>query len=147
MTPLNYQAYNRSAVQSTNNKEEILLRLYEGAIKFIRLAQRGIREKNMECKAKNISKVMAILTEFECALDMENGGGIAENLSALYHYMKVRLSEANIANNMDILEEVAGLLTELKEGFEFAAKQLTQKPTVSQPDLQARVQKGVRFAV
>jgi flagellar protein FliS len=65
---------------------------------------------------------MAILTELDCALDMEIGGPLAENLSRLYQYMMNRLTLANIDSNAEALDEVERLLSELRDGFEGAVK-------------------------
>lgn len=94
--------------------------LYDGALKFVRFARIGIEEKNPKIRGENISKIMAILTELDCALDREIGGPLAENLSGLYQYMMNRLTVANIDSNAEALDEVEKLLSELREGFEGA---------------------------
>ena len=96
--------------------------LYEGALGAVRIARRGIAEKNPKLKGENISRVLAILTELDCALDLEKGGDLAENLAALYDYMIKRLTHANIKNDPEALEEVERLLCDLQEGFKGAAK-------------------------
>jgi flagellar protein FliS len=67
---------------------------------------------------------MAILTEFDCALDREKGGELVENLSVLYRYLMDRLTVANVKNDAEALVAVESLLGELYEGFKGAAKQL-----------------------
>jgi len=96
--------------------------LYEGALIAVRIARRGIEEKNPKLRGEKISKVLAILTEFDCALDMEKGGALAENLSVLYHYMMDRLTVANVKNDTEALDEVERLLGELYKGFKGAAR-------------------------
>ena len=98
--------------------------LYEGALISLRIARRGIREKNPKLKGENISMVLSILTELDCALDRKNGGKLAENLSVLYRYLMNRLTTANIKNDPEALEEVEQLLDELHEGFKEAAAQM-----------------------
>jgi flagellar protein FliS len=147
MTVGSYQAYSDSASQQTDSKEQILLILLEGALKFLRFTHRGIEEKNPKIRGENISKIMAILTELDCALDRENGGMLAENLSLLYEYMMKRLTEANTQNSIQALDEVEKLLLDIKEGFEAAAEKLHQK-TASQAKLETGgSQKGLCFAV
>ena len=123
MKPAGYASYRNVIANTIEKKEDILLMLYEGALMFLRIAQRGIEEKNSRLKGENISKVLAILTEFDCALDREKGGELAENLSVLYRYMMNRLGAANIKNDPEALEEVERLLRELYEGFKGAAQQ------------------------
>lgn len=123
-TPTGYTNYRNVIANTIENKEEILLILYERALAAVRIAQRGIEEKNPKLKGENISKVLAILTEFDCALDREKGGELAENLSVLYRYMMDRLTVANVKNDVEALKEVERLLGELYEGFKGAGKQL-----------------------
>jgi flagellar protein FliS len=147
MAPATYQAYTHSAIQSTDRKERILLMLYEGAVKFARFAKRGIEKKNPKIRGENISKIMALLTELDCALDREPGGILAENLSGLYHYMMERLTIANIKNDTAALDEVERLLLELKEAFGEAAQQESMKPSIQPAAETPEMQKGLRLAI
>lgn len=122
MTGSAYTAYNNSMIHLTDRKDKVLLMLYDGALKFVRFARTGIEEQSPRIKGENISKILAILTELDCALDRENGGPLAENLSRLYQYMMSRLTVANIDSNTEALDEVEALLSELREGFEGAIK-------------------------
>jgi flagellar protein FliS len=124
MIATGYPGYRNVMSHTTESKEEILLMLYESARIFLRIAHRGIREKNPKLKGEKISKVFAILTELDCALDRENGGKLAENLGVLYRYLMERLTTANIKNDPEALEEVEQLLGELYEGFKGAAAQM-----------------------
>ena len=117
-----HQAYRQNAGNSVISKEQLLLKLYDGSLIFLRLARRGMEENNPRIKGENISKIIAILTELDSALDMEVGGEIAENLSALYRHVMYRLVEINIKNDLKGLDEVEHILSELKDGFEQAAK-------------------------
>ncbi len=125
MTPAGYAGYRNVIANTVENKEEILLLLYEGALAAVKIAQRGIEEKNPKLRGENISKVMAILTELDCALDREKGGDLAENLSVLYRYLMERLTVANIRNDPEELVAAGRLLGQLYEGFRGAARQET----------------------
>lgn len=122
MTAAGCAGYRNVIANTTESKEKILLMLYEGALTFVRIARRGIEEKNPKLKGENISKVLAILTELDCALDREKGGELAENMADLYHYLTTRLTAANIKNDPEALDEVGRLLGELYEGFKGAAQ-------------------------
>ena len=106
MTPMTYNAYARSAASEDISKDRLLIMLYDGAIKFLHLAARGIKEKRHDLKGHYISKVMAIITELTTALDMERGGEISANLASLYTYMIKRLTEANMKSDVEAVEEV-----------------------------------------
>ena len=144
MAHTGYAAYNQAVVHTTENKERILLMLYEGAVRFVSFARSGIEKKSAKIKGENISKVMAIITELDCALDREMGEELVENLSDLYHYMMDCLAIANVKNDTSALDEVERLLLDLKEGFDEAAK----NDTAFQPAIEhAQMQGGFRIAV
>jgi len=127
MPPMGYSEYTRTEEQQTDNKEKILLMLLEGAARFTRFARMGLEKQSMQLKGENISKVLAILTELDCALDRDVGAEFVSSLSDLYRYMINRLSHANINNEKEPLEEVERLLIKIREGFEGAADTIHDK--------------------
>ncbi|MEW6258650.1 MAG: flagellar export chaperone FliS [Thermodesulfobacteriota bacterium] len=115
-------AYSKVAT-AVESKERILLKLLEGAIRFLGFARNGMELENPRIKGESISRVIDILTELDCALDREVGGELAQNLSALYRYMMYRLTLANLRNDAGILDEVETVICQIKEGFEGAIHQ------------------------
>ncbi len=113
MTPTGYAGYRNVIANTIENKEEILLILYERTLAAVGIAKRGIEEKNAKLRGENISMVMAILTEFDCALDREKGGELAENLAVLYRYLMDQLTVANVKHNAEAQEEGERLLVKL----------------------------------
>lgn len=124
MTPTGYACYRNVIANTTESKEKILLMLYERALFSVKIARRGIEEKNPRLKGENISRALAILSELDCALDREKGGELAENLAALYRYSMNRLTFANIQCDLDAIQEVERILTDLFEGFKGATRQV-----------------------
>ena len=145
MTVTGYASYRNVIANTTESKEEILLMLYEGALPAVRMARRGIEEKNPKLKGEKISRVMAILTELDCALDREKGGELAENLAGIYRYLMNRLTTANIKNDPEALEEVERLLGELYEGFK-GAFQRAAGPVYAK-NTESEITEGVNIAV
>jgi flagellar protein FliS len=75
--------------------------------------------KEIAAKGKSISKAIAIIGEgLNASLDRRVGGELAQNLSSLYDYMVRRLVDANLKNDVTILDEVERLLTELTEAWD-----------------------------
>lgn len=107
-----YRAYQKTQV-TTAKPQMILLMLYEGAIKFTKMAIVRMREKNLGEKGKFISKTLAIIAELMNTLDHEKGGQIASDLENLYMFMMDKLIEANMNNKIEDLETVERLLTTL----------------------------------
>lgn len=102
--------------------EQILIMLYDGAIRFVRQAQMAISDGRQADKAKAISKAMAIVAEFSNTLDREVGGEIAADLSRLYDFVMRELSVANINNDAEKLDPVEKILLDLREAFIGAAE-------------------------
>ncbi len=113
-------AYQETAVL-TQDKGKLIVMLYEGAIKFLKLSQKDIEEGNYELKNTNINKAWDIINELNASLDMEAGGEISENLRKLYSFMLTHLSSANFKNDSQTVQEVIDMLSELKVGWETIA--------------------------
>jgi flagellar protein FliS len=97
--------------------EQILVMLYDGAIRFCRQAMQAMDDGDKLVQGEKISRAMAIVCEFANTLDHEIGGEIAENLDALYHFMTQELTRANLKNDRKALETVERLLVELREAW------------------------------
>ena len=110
------ETYQETAV-TTQNKGKLVVMLYEGAIKFLKMAIREIEAKNPEAKGMYISKAIDILFELNTVLDMEAGGEMATNLRRLYLFMGRHLTEANTKQDIGKIEEVIKLLEELNQGW------------------------------
>jgi len=114
MNTYNMNQYQRNQV-STASPEQILLMLYDGAIRFTRRAISGIEENKPELKLSGVSKAMAIIAEFSNSLNHDIGGQIAEDLDALYHFMMRELTSANLKNDVEKLKNVETLLVDLRQ--------------------------------
>jgi len=103
---MNVKAF--KAYQSTNvttaKPEKVLLMLYEGCIKFLRIAKVKMQEKKVAEKGKNISKALAIIAELINTLDHEVGGQLSMDLESLYMFIMDKLIEANINNKIEEIE-------------------------------------------
>lgn len=122
MVQTGHNAYRQNAGNSVINKDQLLLKLLQGSLNFLRLARRGMEEKNAKIKGENISKILAIMAELDSALDVKAGGEMAENLSSLYQHIIYRLVDANIKNDIKGINEVEQIIINIKEGFDEAAK-------------------------
>ena len=72
---------------NTASPEQLLIMLYNGAIRFVGEAEEAMTTKKIAYRGERVSKTIAILTELSATLDHEIGGEIAANLAALYDYM------------------------------------------------------------
>jgi len=91
--------------------------LYDGAIKFMRLAIMEMEKKNYETKGRYINKALDIINELNMVLDMDAGGEISSNLRKLYFFMTNQLSQANIKCDPQMVRDVIKLMEELNRGW------------------------------
>lgn len=107
-----YQAYQSNSV-TTASPGELTLMLYNGCLKFIKIARKAIEENNIEAKNTNLQKAQNIIREFMVTLNMDVE--VSKDMMAMYDYMNRRLMEANLKNDLDILAEVEGHVTEFRD--------------------------------
>lgn len=118
------QHYQRQQIE-TASPEQILILLYEGAIKFLMLARQAYEnpeKRNIQAYHNNLIRAQAIIMEFMNSLDMEIGGEVAKNLYALYEYLHYRLVQANIKKDVTMIDEVLNHLRQLKVTWEEAIR-------------------------
>ena len=111
-----FKTYQETAITS-QTQGKLIVMLYDGAIKFLKLAIKDIQAKNPEAKGKYISKAIDIIFELNTVLDTEAGGEIAMNLRKLYLFMGRHLTEANAKQDVGKIEEVINLLEDLNQSW------------------------------
>jgi flagellar protein FliS len=109
---------------------QLLIMLYDGAIRFTKLAIESIEQKKMVEAHLNIVKVQDIVQEFIITLDRK--APVAEGLLKLYDYFFYLLVQANIKKDTKNLQEVLGYLTELIETWVQAARLALQTTNVGE---------------
>ena len=114
MNTYNMNQYQQNQV-NTASPEQILLMLYDGAIRFTRRAITGVEEDKPGLRRSGVSKALAIISEFSNSLNHKIGGKIAEDLDALYDFMIRELTQANLHCDIDKLKVVEKLLMELRQ--------------------------------
>jgi flagellar secretion chaperone FliS len=142
------QQYREVHLASSSPEETVLL-LYDGAIRFLKEASREIAEENIAAKIHLLDKVEKIVEYLQSCLDKEQGGEIAENLQRLYDYMLVRLTEANLYNDVAKLEEIGMLLGTVREGWASICglPKKTQETKGSQPEKDSASAKNILVKV
>ncbi len=130
----------------TASQEQILLLLYDGAIRFCRQAIVACDTGDNTEKIGEISKTFAIITEFSNSLNHEIGGEIASDLDGLYHFMLRELNKARTDTTGEHLRIVEKLLVDLRltwsEAVEINRKEqimLIQQQQESDQDIQMQV--------
>lgn len=122
-------AYKKTSVQ-TASKEQILLMLYQAAIKNCKKAIEAIEKKDLPSKGIFIGKLQDIVIELNNSLDFEVGGDVARELSSLYDYMIYSSTQANIKIEKEPLEGVLNVLNTLYDGWANAVRSLKEEKKV-----------------
>ena len=125
-----YQQYKQTEI-ATADKGRLVVMLYDGAIKFLGKAL-DILEKeklsggDIEKIHVNIVKTQDIISELMSSLNMEVGE-FSSRLFSIYMYMNNRLIEGNIKKDKAPLIEVRKHLTELRDAWAQASKNIQQE--------------------
>ena len=120
-------AYLATQVQTTS-KGELLLMLYDAAIKFMKQAKVKIDEKDYAAKGLLISKAIEVISELTSSLNKEKSGDLAKNLSQLYMFCNNTLLQANLKMDTTKLDEVIKII----DGIASAYREII--PTVEAQD-------------
>lgn len=116
-TNIAISAYQRIGVETgveSADPHKLILMLFEGAQEALARARMHMQHNEIAEKGQMISKAIMIIDHgLKASLDMNAGGDLAIKLQALYDYMTHQLLVANTQNNLEIVNEVNKLLSEL----------------------------------
>lgn len=110
------QEYQKGAVNGASPLQLVIM-LYDGAIRFMEAGKYGIEHKDLELQNQNLQKAQRIVMELMSCLDMDKGGEIAKNLLALYSYVLNELVEANVGDKTEPVDRCIKILCELRESW------------------------------
>ena len=108
--------YRQTEVQSRTPLELIVM-LYDGAIRFIGDARDAIENRDIARRGHSISRALAIISELQSSLDMTAGGEIASSLDVLYNFVRDRLVDGSMRQDVRSLDEAVRVLKTLREGW------------------------------
>jgi len=108
--------YQQTQVQ-TQSPLELVVMLYDGALRFLEIAADAIRRKDWKAKREGMKRSMAMLAELQNTLNLKDGGEVAESLDRLYTYVNTRLIEANLKKDAAPVDEAIRLLKPLRDAW------------------------------
>ncbi|KIO60679.1 hypothetical protein B4064_2335 [Caldibacillus thermoamylovorans] len=114
-----YQAYQENSVL-TASPGDLTLMLYNGCLKFLNLAKKAIEEKNITEKNTNLQKAQNIINELMVTLNMDIE--ISKQMMALYDFVRIKLIEANVKNDLAALEEAESIMTDFRDTWKEVIK-------------------------
>lgn len=95
------------------SKEQLLLMLVDGAVKFSKMARQALEEKNISESHKNLVKAQNIFTELMISLD-QNAGEWAKQMYRVYDFIKTRLFEINIKKDLNMMDELMPVIEDIR---------------------------------
>lgn len=111
--------YRQTKLKTATPLQRVIL-CYDGILKDLNGAIALLAEPSpSQIEAINNKFIHAnkIVVELKMALDLEQGGEVAENLDRLYEYWITRISEANVHKDAEIAREIAGLVSDIRESW------------------------------
>lgn len=108
-----YNTYKQNSV-NTASREQLLLMLLDGAVKYTKIARLAIIDKNMERAHKELVRVQDIFLELMITLDKDSSKYM-QNLYNVYEFIKNELSRANIKKDVKIIDNVLPLIEEIRD--------------------------------
>ncbi|MBZ9624581.1 flagellar export chaperone FliS [Clostridium sp. FP2] len=117
-------AFNTYKNNSVNfaSKDQLLLMLVDGAVKFSKIGKQAILDKDIKKAHENIVKTQNIFYELMATLDVNSGGQWAENLMRIYDFIVRRLTDANIKKSEKIMNEIIPLIEDVRDTWNEAYK-------------------------
>lgn len=100
-----------------HRQKKLIVLLYEGCIKNLKLAELHIAEKNIERTNQALIKAQDIIAELMNTLDFEKGGEVAENLYRMYEYLASELIKANVSKDAEDVKRNRRLVEELRDAW------------------------------
>jgi flagellar protein FliS len=112
---------------TTANPGQILVMLYDGLLRFLREAQQAMVAKERARAGERVSRSLAILEQLLAGLDPVHAPELCQRLEALYVFCIQRLVRANFEQNVEMVAEVAVVLSPLRDAWSTAVAELASQ--------------------
>ena len=104
--------------------------LFDAAISDMRRAVSAIQTSDIEERAAAVGHAMLVLQQLQGTLDFENGGNVARQFEQFYNLVRAKLLESQLRNSPELMQQQIGFMSEVRNCWVEAEKQLNPKPTV-----------------
>jgi flagellar protein FliS len=117
----NAHAYRQVGVETgvdAATPHQLVTMLFEGFGDAVAQARAALQRKDIEAKCTAITRAVRIVDEgLKASLDVSAGGKLGEDLLALYGYVAMRLTQANLNNDAAALDECQSLLEPVRSAW------------------------------
>ena len=121
-------AYRRIGVETgvaSASAHQLVQMLFDGFVDAVAQAKGAIASGQVQTKGRAIVRAARIVDEgLKASLDLRGGGSLAADLSDLYAYVTLRLTQANLRNDPRALDECLALIQPLREAWASIAPQV-----------------------
>jgi flagellar protein FliS len=118
-------AYGSVANAESNPIQQIVM-LYDGAIKFLRLAATDIEAGDITAKAEHSNRVLDIMIYLQSILDFERGGEVAPALDTLYLNVMAMALRASATLDAEAMRQAAEMLAPVRDAWAVNVEQLAE---------------------
>ena len=126
-----YQTYKTQEV-SMASPMALIVMLYNGCIKRLKLARIAIDKKDYEDANTQLKKAQDIVAELANSLDFNYP--IANDLMALYEFMLREIIQINIGKDQDKIEPVINMLSSLRDAWKQVEKTCRQSYPIEESE-------------
>lgn len=120
--------YSRVGIEtsvSDASPHKLVALLFDGFFESMSRAKAALASGHTEAKGQEIGRAVRIVEEgLKASLDLEAGGSLATDLSELYAYVTLRLTQANLRNDAAALDECQALMQPLRQAWASIASQV-----------------------
>ena len=122
------QMYSRVGVETGvqgASPHKLVAMLFEGYFESLMRAKAALVAGNTEVKGREIGRALPIVEEgLKASLNLSPGGALLADLSELYAYVTLRLTQANLKNDAAALDECHALVKPLHGAWQSIASQV-----------------------
>ena len=118
-------AYRQTEVQSRTPLELVVM-LYDGGLKFLHQTREAIARGDIRARRDASARALAIVSELQNTLNMDEGGDVARQLDELYSYVNGRILQAAMDNSTAPIDDAARVLSMLRDSWATLASQTDQ---------------------
>lgn len=116
-----YRRIGTASIVGESSPHRLIQLMMDHALSRINFARGHMERNEVAEKGSAIGDAISIINGLQVSLNHTANKRMSENFDALYAYMMRRLLQANMDDDVSILDEVASLLRELKEAWDAIA--------------------------
>lgn len=113
---------------ATANSVELIMMLFDGLLESLSVAKGHVQHGAIKPKAQALGRASRIVLALQDALDFERGGELARTLNELYAYVTRRLLRIHAHNDLEALDEVMSMMSEIRQAWQTVPSLLPMAP-------------------